>query len=73
MKSLLGQSVYVVGFGTGVVVKESVIGGDTMWRTEQIIQAVEQMLLSTKLLKIEEWLAIQAVSIKTANFKCLNT
>ena len=27
MKSLLGRSVYVVGFGTGVVVKESVIGG----------------------------------------------
>ena len=27
MKSLFGQNVYVMGFGTGVVVKESVIGG----------------------------------------------
>ena len=46
--------------------------GDTMWRTEQIIQAVEQMLLSIKLLKIEEWLSIQAVSIRNADFKCLD-
>ena len=27
MKSLLGKNVYVIGFGTGLVVKESVIGG----------------------------------------------
>ena len=27
MKSLFGQNVFVVGFGTGVVVKESVVGG----------------------------------------------
>ena len=27
MKSLLGQNVFALGFGTGVVVKESVIGG----------------------------------------------
>ena len=27
MKSLFDQNVFVVGFGTGVVVKESVVGG----------------------------------------------
>ena len=27
MKSLFGQNVFVVGFGTGVVVHESVVGG----------------------------------------------
>ena len=27
MKSLFGQNVFVVGFGTGVVVKESVVSG----------------------------------------------
>lgn len=47
--------------------------GNTMWRTEQIIQAVEQMLLSTKLSKVEEWLDIWVVSIRNADFKCLDT
>ena len=34
MKSLFGQNVYVMGFGTGVVVKESVIGGQVKCTVE---------------------------------------
>ena len=34
MKSLLGKNVYVIGFGTGVVVKESVIGGQVKCTVE---------------------------------------
>ena len=46
MNSLLGQSVYVVGFGNGVVVEESVIGG-------AVIDAVESNSIEFNGLKSE--------------------